>query len=288
VQVGWLYRSVRDRFRAAGLATPELDAKLLVGAALGLPVSTLVLREDDPVEETAAALAESHTLKRLSGMPVGRILGEREFYGRRFLLNEATLEPRPDTETLVDAVLERTGPDDALTLCDIGTGSGAIAVSLLAERRNVRMIAVDLSPEALDCTVRNAELHQVADRLLPVCADYTSALRPAAACLQGEGLDWVISNPPYIRTAVLGDLSREVIHHDPVLALNGGADGLEAYRRIAADAARLLAPGGRIGLEIGHDQADDVKKQLRHHGFGGIEIIKDLSGSDRVALAIKP
>jgi release factor glutamine methyltransferase len=288
VQIGRLYRSVRDRFRAAGLPTPELDAKLLVGDALGLPVSALVLREDEAADDAAVALAESHAQKRLGGMPVGRILGAREFYGRRFLLNEATLEPRPDTETLVDAVLDRSGTDDTLALCDIGTGSGAIAVTLLAERRNFRAVAVDLSVAALDCAARNAELHGVGGRLLPVCADYTSALKPAEACPRGAGFDWVVSNPPYIRTAVLAELAREVIHHDPVLALDGGKDGLAAYRRIVADAARLLAPGGRIGLEIGHDQAADVEKQLRHHGFGEIEIIGDLSGNDRVALALKP
>jgi release factor glutamine methyltransferase len=287
MEIGQLYRSVRGRFREAGLETPDLDARLLVSAALDLPVSALLLQEHDPASPEAVAQAERHADKRLAGMPVGRILGEREFYGRRFLLNEATLEPRPDTETLVDAVLDRCGAQEAPVLCDIGTGSGAIAVTLLAERPLSRVIGVDLSEEALGCALRNAELHAVADRFLPVCADYTSALKPAMDCGPGKGFDWVVSNPPYIRTSVLAGLSREVIQHDPILALDGGEDGLAAYARIVADAAQLLVSGGGIALEIGYDQGEELKKQLRHHDFVAIEIIRDLSGNNRVALARK-
>lgn len=262
------------------MATPDLDARLLVSAALSLPVADLVLREDADVAEENAVRARIYENLRLEGMPVGRILGERDFYGRRFLLNAATLEPRPDTETLVDAVLARTDPEETGVMCDIGTGTGAIAVSLLAERRRYRVIAVDLSEEALQCALRNAVLHGVGDRFHPVCADYMSSL--------GSGLDWVVSNPPYIRSSVLAGLDKEVNQHDPILALDGGDSGLEAYLRIVADAALLLRPGGGIALEIGYDQADELKKQLRHHGFVAIEIIRDLSGNDRVALARKP
>jgi len=287
VEIGRLYRSVRDRFRAAGLDTPDLDARLLVSAALNLSLSALVLQEHDRADDAAVALAEAHALKRLGGMPVGRILGEREFYGRRFLLNDATLEPRPDTETLIEAVLTRCDQGEALLQCDIGTGTGAIAVTLLAELPASRMIAVDLSAEALHCAQRNADLHGVTDRFLPVCADYMSALKPVQGGVAVEGLDWVISNPPYIRTSVLDGLSREVVQHDPLLALDGGKDGLDAYKTIVADAAHILRKEGHIALEIGFDQAADLKKQLRHHGFGAIEIIRDLSGNDRVALARK-
>ncbi|KZM50491.1 peptide chain release factor N(5)-glutamine methyltransferase [Labrenzia sp. OB1] len=280
MRIGQLYRQVRDRFRQSGLATPDLDARVLVSAALNVPVSALVLREDEDIPEGNADRALAYETLRLNGMPVGRILGERDFYGRKFALNAATLEPRPDTETLVDAVLARVDPQEAGVMCDIGTGSGAIAVTLLAERPGYRMIAVDLSEEALQCALGNAALHDVEDRFNPVCADYTSCL--------GAGLDWVVSNPPYIRSSVLAGLDREVNQHDPLLALDGGDSGLEAYLRIVADAAVLLRPGGGIALEIGYDQADYLKKQLRHHGFVAIEIIKDLSGNDRVALARKP
>lgn len=277
--IGQLYRQVRDRFREAGLSTPELDAKLLVCGALQISVSDLILKEQDPVHSDAVAQAQTYSAQRLSGMPVGRILGEREFYGRAFRLNAATLEPRPDTEILVDAVLERSDPQQPALLCDVGTGTGAIAVTLLAEMPSTRMIAVDLSEEALKCASENAELHQVQDRFFPLCADYLSAI--------GPGLDWVVSNPPYIRTSVLAELSEEVIQYDPILALDGGENGLVGYGEIVTDAKKLLRAGGRIALEIGYDQAPDLKKQLRHHGFGEIEIIKDLSGNNRVVLARK-
>ncbi len=282
---GQLYRQVRDRFREEGLETPDLDARVLVSAALGLSMSDLVLRDRDsvPAEHLARALAFAD--RRLEGMPPGRILGERDFYGRRFLLNAATLEPRPDTETLVDAVLERTDADAACTLCDIGTGSGVIAVSLLAELPKCHAIAVDLSEEALDCAVRNAELNNVGVRFLAVCGDYGAALRPAGDRRDGSGLDWVVSNPPYIRTADLGDLSKEVRAHDPALALDGGASGLEAYIRIVAQARDVLRPGGRIALEFGWDQAGELEKLLQSHDFDAIEVIRDLAGNERVATA---
>ncbi|MBN9673934.1 peptide chain release factor N(5)-glutamine methyltransferase [Roseibium aggregatum] len=277
MRTGELYRLIRDRFRSHGLPTADLDARLLVGAALDISLSDLVLRDKDAVAAEGVSRAESYAACRLKGMPVGRILGEREFFGRRFLLNAATLEPRPDTEILVEAVLERSAADGPGLVCDIGTGTGAIAVSLLAERPNCHAVAVDLSPQALCCARQNAELNGVETRFFPLCADYASALAP--------GFDWVVSNPPYIRSATLAELSPEVIRHDPALALDGGEGGLEAYLKIVPDAVRILRPGGRIGLEIGFDQAAEVKILLHQHGFGEIEIIKDLAGKDRVVTA---
>lgn len=272
-----LYRQVRDQFRSADLETPDLDAKLLVSAALGTTVSNLLLMDLDEAPEASALKALEFSTERLGGMPVGRILGEREFYGRSFKLNHATLEPRPDTETLIDTVLRQCNPDQPLKMCDIGTGTGAIAVTLLAELPKAQMVAVDISTDALECAAANAKSNGVGDRFLPVRADYADPLQ--------EGFDWVVSNPPYIRTQVLDELSAEVTKHDPNLALDGGADGLDAYRRIVARAAVILVPGGRIALEIGYDQASELKNQLRHHGFEAIDIIQDLGGRDRVATA---
>lgn len=281
MRLGQLYRQVRDRFRQAGLPAADLDARVLVSTTLDLSLSDLVLDELREVEDANVAEISQRAEQRLAGMPVGRILGEREFYGRRFFLNAATLEPRPDTEILIDAVLQRTPLDRRSEIWDIGTGTGAIAVTLLAELPLSDAIAFDLSEEALTCAVRNARWHDVADRFQVVCADYLSPIRIDL----NERPDWIVSNPPYIRSEVLQTLDPEVIHHDPRLALDGGKSGLDAYIRIIADAARLLKPGARIAFEIGYDQAAGVEKQLRHHGFGAIEIIKDLSANDRVVLA---
>jgi len=276
---GDLYRDVRKRFREANLETPDLDARLLMAAALEVSPSDLILREDDKVGDEQRLLALKYADQRLFGLPVGRILGEREFWGLRFRLNEETLEPRPDTETLVQAVLDRVSCEEPLVLADIGTGSGAIAVALLTELPNAVCAAIDISERALECARGNAARHGVAERLLPVRSDYASSL--------GAGVDWVLSNPPYIQTKVVAGLSREVREHDPGRALDGGTDGLDAYREIVPQALQCLSPDGRIGLEIGFDQAQEVSELLRQWGFLHIEIIQDLAGNDRVVLAMR-
>lgn len=281
MQVGRLYRLVRDRFRNAGVSDPEPDAKLLVSALLGIGTSDLLLHEDEEVDKARVQVIEEKSELRLGGMPIGRILGERDFYGRRFVLNKATLEPRSDTETLVDVVLRNAATDIPITIWDIGTGSGAIAVTLLAELPKSCAIAIDLSEEALECARENARLHGVDDRFYPLCGDYLAAMSDG----ENEGPDWIVSNPPYIRSDVLETLSPEVVNHDPRLALDGGETGLDAYSIIVPQAVRFLRSGAQIALEIGYDQASSVEKQLRQHGLGEIEIIKDLAGNDRVALA---
>ncbi len=276
---GSLYRAVRARFREARLETPDLDARILVASALGVTPSDLLLKEDEPVAPSSRLLAEDYSAKRLSGLPVGRILGRREFWGLEFLLNEATLEPRPDTETLVEAVLARCDQGRAFKFADIGTGTGAIAIALLTECTQAIGVAVDVSLAALNCASQNAARLGVGDRFLPLQANYLDALN--------KDLDWIVSNPPYIRTDVVKTLSKEVREHDPDLALDGGEDGLSAYRNIIARAGAILGQGGRIALEIGFDQAADVSGLLSEHGFSDIEIITDLAGKDRVLAAVR-
>lgn len=277
MKIGALVRELRDQFRAKGLETADLDARLLVADALDLDSSAVILHADDEAWEEACAKARAHCEKRLSGFPVGRILGHREFWGLEFDLNAETLEPRPDTETLVEAVLARTSPDAGFAFADIGTGTGAIAIALLSERANASGLAVDISETALRCATENAERLGVSSRLLCAQGNYCAAL--------GSGFDWIISNPPYIPTAVVEELGAEVRDHDPGRALDGGTDGLDAYRSIVAQAADCLAETGRIALEIGFDQAESVALLLRDYGFFDIEIIHDLAGKDRVLVA---
>jgi len=277
MKVGALVREIRDRFRAKGLETADLDARLLVADALGLDPSAVILNADDEVSAEAGGKALAYCEQRLSGMPVGRILGHREFWGLELGLNAETLEPRPDTETLVEAVLARTPPDTGVVFADIGTGTGAIAIALLSERANAVGLTVDISGIALQCAAENAARLGVAGRLLCVQGDYCTAL--------GSGFDWIVSNPPYIRSAVVDGLGEEVRDHDPRRALDGGIDGLDAYRSIIAQAGDCLADTGRIALEIGFDQAESVASLLSECGFFAIEIIQDLAGNDRVLVA---
>jgi release factor glutamine methyltransferase len=274
-----LLAAVRLRFRAAGLPTADLDARLLVAAALGMPADRVVLAGATPVEAAAAARADALAARRLAGEPVGRILGVREFWSIPFRLAPDVLEPRPDTETVVEAALAaiaRRGSRD-LTLADLGTGSGAILVALLTELPRATGIGVDISEAAARVARANAEAAGVGDRALFVVGDFAAALR--------RGLDLVISNPPYISSDEMAGLSREVLDHDPRRALDGGADGLEAYRAILGRIDELLAPHGVVVLETGAGQAEAVSALAVAAGLEVEEIRADLGGRARSVTA---
>ncbi|MEH0070501.1 peptide chain release factor N(5)-glutamine methyltransferase [Pannonibacter sp. Pt2-lr] len=278
--LGALYRELRDRFRKAGLASPELDARLLVAAAAGLSPGDVVLRSDDPVSEAASTRARRHAERREAHEPVGRILGERQFFGLDLALSPDTLEPRPDTETLVEAVLARAGGLADPLIADIGTGTGAIILALLNELPQAHGLAIDLSAGALETARANARRHGLEDRLCFALANYGESLAPV--------FDWIVSNPPYIASGVIAGLDEDVRKHDPVLALDGGSDGLVAYRAIVPQALAALRPGGRLGFETGYDQGRAVCGLMAEAGFQDLEIIQDLGGNDRVVTGIKP
>jgi release factor glutamine methyltransferase len=257
---GRAWRAAAGRLRQAGLATPELDARLLVAAAFETQPEALILAPDEPVTAAQAALAEALLARRLAGEPVDRILGRREFWGLSFTLGPATLSPRPDTETLVAAALEaKAEPRAPLTILDLGTGTGAILVALLVERPCAFGIGVDASAEAAVIARRNAARHGVSERAAFLAADWDAAL--------AGRFDLIVSNPPYIPTKDLAGLAREVACHDPRLALDGGADGLAAYRRVVPAAARLLAPDGVAVLELGAGQEAAVCNLAMQQGL---------------------
>lgn len=277
MKLGALYRQVRDQFRAAQFETADLDARLLVSGILELAPLDLVLREEDLVQPDQITLVTDAAHLRLGGMPVGRVLGSREFYGLEFQLNADTLEPRPDTEILVDAVLALADANRPWRFLDLGTGTGAIAIALAANSPKAHGVAADISIRALEAAQENAIANGVGAQLDFVQADY-------AAPFVGP-FDWVVSNPPYIASETVKGLDRSVREHDPLRALDGGPDGLDAYRVLIPQAKALLAPGGRIGLEIGFDQGESVGHLLGDNGFFAIEILADLGGRDRIVVA---
>jgi release factor glutamine methyltransferase len=263
-----------------GFETAALDAKLLAGHALGLDALGLATRESDGVDEAAAAAVAALIQRRMSGESVARIIGEKEFYGLVFGLNAATLEPRPDTELLVDLAIAALPP--GARFLDLGTGTGCIPISILANRPDTTGVASDLNAEALDMAHNNAGRHGVQWRLDFAQGDWFDAL-PAAS---GEkSFDLIVSNPPYIVSAVIDTLAREVKEFDPMLALDGGPDGLAPYRIIAAQSGRFLKPGGQVLVEIGYDQGQSVSALFSEAGFGNISVHKDLNGLDRVVSA---
>jgi release factor glutamine methyltransferase len=262
-------RMLTARLRTDIIDTAELDARILVGAVLGLDLTGMIAAAERRVTAAEAARLEDAVRRRLAGEPVARIVGVREFWGLPLQLSAATLVPRPDTETVVELALEmlqplamprpRADPDRRLRIADIGTGSGAILLALLSELPDAYGVGTDISVAALRTASRNAAQLGLVGRAGFVACDY-------AAALSGN-LDLIVSNPPYIRSADIAGLSIEVRDYDPLLALDGGTDGLDAYRALIPQAARLLAPGGALVVEAGHGQSGEIEELIDAAGL---------------------
>ncbi|MBB5752495.1 peptide chain release factor N(5)-glutamine methyltransferase [Prosthecomicrobium pneumaticum] len=277
--LGALRRVAARRLAEAGIVPAALDARLLVAEALGLSATELVAEEWRPVGIAEREKVATVVARRVAGAPVGRILGRREFWGLDFGLGPDTLEPRPDTETLVEAALARidSGPGRTapLRLADLGTGSGAILVALLSELPDAIGLGVDRSEGAARIAAANARRNGVGSRAFFICGDWTEAL--------GGSFDYILSNPPYIRSDEIAALPREVREHDPAAALDGGSDGFAPYRRIIPTLDRLLAPEGVAFFEIGADQAEGLRRIAGGLGFTAA-VRRDLAGHDRVVV----
>jgi release factor glutamine methyltransferase len=269
--------------RLAGIDTPELDARALLCHAAGLSHEAYVAKGRDGLAPATLARLDQAVARRLKREPVSRITGIREFYGRSFTVRPEALDPRPDTETLIEAALalveRRSWRDKPLELLDLGTGTGCILVTLLAELPQARGVGTDLSPGALALAAANAVRLGVGDRAAFVAADWLGI---------GGTYDLVLSNPPYLASGEIAGLAQEVASYDPMLALDGGADGLDAYRRIAAGAQAVLAERGRLLVEIGAGQAARVSAMFRAAGLKldqAESIRRDLAGRPRVVVA---
>lgn len=240
--------------RAAGIEDAGRDARLLVAAASGSTTAEIISHPERPLSDDVRNRIASMLERRSSHEPVSRILGEREFYGRRFLLSPATLDPRPDTETLIDAALaiadEAGWRQKPIRILDVGTGTGCLLITLLAELPLASGVGTDVSSEALAMAATNAAE-------LGVGARASFERRDALEGVEGQ-FDLLVSNPPYIPTADIAGLEPDVRDFDPYAALDGGADGLDIYRRLAAGLDKSLAPGGAVIVEVGAGQAEAV------------------------------
>ena len=256
-------RALAARFNAAGLDSAELDARLLLGSALRLDFTGLIAAGTRQLTASEAELVETFAARRLRGEPVARILGEKEFWGLPLKLSAGTLVPRPDTETVVELALAmlREGPvsDGAMRVLDIGTGTGAILLALLSEQSEAYGIGTDISEDALATARGNAASLGYASRTGFIACSYAAALRGP--------FDLVVSNPPYIRSADIASLAEEVRTHDPLAALDGGPDGLAAYRALIPQAARLLRDGGALVLEAGRGQSVEIEGLMTAAGL---------------------
>lgn len=276
-------RRLAATFASHGLDSPELDARILIGEALKLDLTGLIAQGGRHMTVHDALILSSFADRRLSGEPVARILGRREFWGLPFELSPATLVPRPDTETVVEAaltILRNEKHHETIRIADIGTGSGAILLALLHELPAAAGIGTDISCEAIEIARRNARNLALDERASFVECDF-------AAGLTGT-FDLIVSNPPYIPSRDVGQLAIDVRDHDPHLALDGGDDGLDAYRAIAPAAFTLLNPGGALIFEVGQGQDRDVRAILAAAGLVADEASWcDLAGVNRVVIGRK-
>ncbi len=263
--------------RGAGIDEPRLDATLLLCAVQGIGRTALISAPDAALSADEAAAFAAMIGRRAGHEPVSRILGHREFWSLDFRLSADTLDPRPDSEILVEAVLDRL--DDRARpwrLIDLGTGSGCLLLTLLHELPQARGLGIDRAPGAVAMAAANAAALQLDARAEFRVGDWLAGVAGA--------VDVILSNPPYIASAEVAGLAPEVRAHDPLAALDGGPDGLDAYRALLPQAAALLAPGGLCAVEIGHDQGIAVSALMRAAGFAVEPVLAALGGHDRVVV----
>jgi len=275
--LGW----TTQHFEKLGLDSPRLTAELLLAHVLHTSRVRLYTDLDRPLEAGELAAYRGLIDRRAAGEPTSYLTGTREFYGRTFAVDPRVLVPRPETELLVEAVLQAVPRDAEIRVLDLCTGSGCVGITLALERPRARVLATDTSPGAVEVARANAAALGPADR-------FEARLGDLLAPVEGEPpFDVVVANPPYVPTGELPTLSPEV-RREPPLALDGGADGLDVVRRIAEEAPRRLVPGGLLALEIGDGQGPAVHSLLEAAGYGSVRIERDLARHDRLALGTHP
>lgn len=271
-----VWTNVRQRLEAAGIDTPVLDARLLLEAGAGVSRLDIVTDPRRPVTPEQVEAVDVLTRRREAREPVAHILGRKHFWTLELDVSPAVLTPRPETEFVVEAALQVLPKDEARRVLDLGVGSGAILLAILHERPYATGVGVDISDAALDVARANASALGLTDRI-----EFRRGVW--AEGVEG-GFDLVVSNPPYIPSADIAGLQPEVSQFEPHLALDGGADGLNAYREIAAALPRLLKPGGAFALEVGLGQAEAVIALAEAQGLSTTEPRRDLAGIPRVVV----
>jgi release factor glutamine methyltransferase len=275
-------RRLADLLRRESFDTPDLDARVLVAHALDLDHAGLIRDAARTLASDEIDAVASVTARRLKREPVARIVGVKEFWSLPLMVNAATLVPRPETETVVEAALAAIdaggGRNRPLRVLDIGTGSGALLLALLAELPNATGTGTDISIAALQVARGNAGRNRLAARTRLVACDVATAL--------SGPFDLVVSNPPYVVRDTIAQLAPGVRDYEPHVALDGGPDGLDAYRTIAAQAPRVLAPRGQLALELGAGQSEAVAAILAEHGLAATAVARDIYGILRALTAV--
>ena len=274
------WTAAKERLKDAGIDQPAIDARLMLEVAADVTRTDIV---NDPYRMLTAeqwATLDDYLTRRARREPVSHIIGRKGFWKILLQVNKNVLTPRPETEVIVDEVLKAFPENMSFSMLDLGVGSGTILLAVLAERPAAKGLGVDVSEEALAVARDNAASLDLDNRVALLRGDWTTGLGD-------EGFDLVVSNPPYIASHVIETLEPEVRDHEPRVALDGGPDGLDAYRQLAPEILRVLKPGGMFAVEIGYDQSADVEALFRQAGASNVQTIKDLSTHDRVVTGVK-
>lgn len=280
ITVGQLLARARKALADAGIEGPSREARLLLALVLGCDPSTIIAKESHPISPDEAAAFEGLVLRRAKHEPFAHLSLSKHFYGLEFKSDARALIPRPDSEVVVETALDLLALDKPLQIADIGTGSGCLLVSILKNRPLSSGVGVDLSVEAIELCAENIEKHNLQSRARCEHLDWRE--------WQGWGdVDLIISNPPYISSSDMDDLDPNVREYEPHLALDGGVDGLTAYRSIVDLASKYMQPGAALVFEIGFDQKDAVQSLLEVAQFDDIQSEQDLTGHDRVIRGVK-
>lgn len=276
-----IYSQTVSLFNEIEIETAMLDARLLICHAYDLSFNEFITRDEESFDE---ALMKPLVTRRLNREPISKIIGEKGFWDYTFYTNEFTLDPRPDSETLIDTTLKLLpNKQEQYSFIDLGTGTGCLLQTLLLEYKNAKGVGVDISEEALDVSKRNAKRHNLENR-----SEWMQGSWEDFNLSFDHQFDLVISNPPYIKSTDIDSLSSDVKNHDPLLALDGGGDGLDPYRNIIRLLPELLKSGGWVVFEIGRDQEKDVQKMLLDSGLQTIDMTRDFGNIIRCVFARKP
>jgi len=274
------WKAAGERLRAAQIDQPAIDARLMLEAAAGVTRTDILTDPQRLLTPEQTATFDDYLSRREQREPVSHILGRKGFWKIMLSVTRDVLTPRPDTETVVEIALAAFPETASFNVLDLGVGSGAILLAILAERPGARGLGVDVSDEALAVARENAANLDLNTRCALLRGDWTAGLADA-------NFDLVVANPPYIPTADIDTLEPEVRDHEPRIALDGGSDGLDAYRLLAPEILRVLKPGGVFAVEIGHDQSNDVEALFRSAGGFNVTTVKDLADRDRVVTGVK-
>jgi release factor glutamine methyltransferase len=274
------WQGAKQRLEKAGLAGPVIDARLLLEAAAGCSRTDIVTDPYRALTPEQEKTLSDYLDRRERREPVSHILGRKGFWKIMLNVNDKVLTPRPDTETVLDVVLKDFPERAAWNVLDLGVGSGAILLAILAERPAAKGLGTDVSEDAIAVARDNAAGLGLSGRTAFLRGDWTAGLADAS-------FDLVVSNPPYIATEVIETLEPEVREYEPRLALDGGPDGLDAYRALAPEILRVLKPGGRFAVEIGYDQKEAVEALFRQAGAADVRTARDLADRDRVVAGVK-